>query len=103
MPDDARTSNLTRDEIAGINDFLKRMFELTVYVVGCDDRDRTVESRSLSAAFSNSGYFDLVGLIADRDIAPLMDRNDVRAVVVIPAVVTATGTAAYLINKLNRA
>jgi ABC-2 type transport system permease protein len=49
------------------------------------DRDRTVESRSLTSAFANSGYFDLVGLIADREISPLMDRNDVRAVVVIPA------------------
>jgi ABC-2 type transport system permease protein len=48
------------------------------------DRDRTVESRSLTSAFSNSGYFDLVASIDDRAISPLMDRNDVRAVVVIP-------------------
>src|SRR3977135_803250 len=49
------------------------------------DRDRTVESRSLTSAFANSGYFDLVGSIEDREISPLMDRNDVRAVVVIPS------------------
>jgi drug efflux transport system permease protein len=49
------------------------------------DRDRTVESRSAISAFANSGYFDLVASIADREISPLMDRNDVRAVLVIPA------------------
>jgi ABC-2 type transport system permease protein len=49
------------------------------------DRDRTVESRSVTSAFANSGYFDLVGSIDDREISPLMDRNEVRAVVVIPA------------------
>ena len=50
-----------------------------------EDRDRTIESRSLVAAFANSGYFDLTGLVDDRAIAGLMDRNEVRAVVVIPA------------------
>ena len=49
------------------------------------DRDHTVESRSLTSAFANSGYFDLVASIEDREISPLMDRNEVRAVVVIPA------------------
>ncbi len=49
------------------------------------DRDRTAESRSVTSAFANSGYFDLVGLVDDREISPLMDRNEVRAVVVIPA------------------
>ncbi|MEO8257607.1 MAG: ABC transporter permease [Acidobacteriota bacterium] len=49
------------------------------------DRDRSVESRSVTSAFANSGYFDLVGSIDDREISPLMDHNEVRAVVVIPA------------------
>jgi ABC-2 type transport system permease protein len=49
------------------------------------DRDRTVESRSVISAFANSGYFDLVASIDDREISPLMDRNDVRAVLVIPS------------------
>ena len=49
------------------------------------DHDRSVQSRSLISAFANSGYFDLVGLVSDGDISPLMDRNEVRAIVVIPA------------------
>jgi ABC-2 type transport system permease protein len=49
------------------------------------DRDRTVESRALIAAFANSGYFDLVGLVDDTSISPLMDRDEVRSVLVIPA------------------
>src|SRR6185295_7481775 len=67
-------------------------------------RDRTAESRALIAAFVNSGYFDLVasidGTIAGPDrlrtgsirrllsqpptIDRLMNRNEVRAVLVIP-------------------
>ena len=35
---------LTPDETAGINEFLKRMFELTVYVVGCDDGGRPLQT-----------------------------------------------------------
>ena len=50
-----------------------------------DDRDRTQESRSLVSAFTNSGYFDLVASVTDRDIDPLMNRNRVRAVLVIPS------------------
>jgi ABC-2 type transport system permease protein len=49
------------------------------------DRDRTVESRSAISAFANSGYFDLIASIDDAEISPLMDRNEVRAVLVIPA------------------
>jgi ABC-2 type transport system permease protein len=49
------------------------------------DRDRTAESRALVSAFANSGYFDLVASIADREIAGLMDRGEVRAILVIPA------------------
>jgi ABC-2 type transport system permease protein len=50
-----------------------------------DDRDRTPESRSVVAAFVNSGYFDLVASIDDSRVTPLMNSNEVRAVVVIPA------------------
>src|ERR671930_900240 len=50
-----------------------------------DDRDHSVESRSLISAFVNSGYFDLVANAGDRTISPLLDRNDVRAVLIIPA------------------
>jgi drug efflux transport system permease protein len=50
-----------------------------------EDRDRTPESRSIVSAFVNSGYFDLVGTTDDRGITPLMNSNDVRAVIVIPS------------------
>jgi ABC-2 type transport system permease protein len=49
------------------------------------DRDRTPESRSIVSAFVNSGYFDLVAAIDDREITPVMNGNAVRAVLVIPA------------------
>jgi len=50
-----------------------------------DDRDHTMQSRSLVAAFVNSGYFDLVASITDAETDRLMDRNDVRAILVIPS------------------
>lgn len=49
-----------------------------------DDRDGTPESRSIVAAFVNSGYFDLIASIDDRRVAPLMNTNAARAVLVIP-------------------
>jgi ABC-2 type transport system permease protein len=79
-------------------------FDIRHVGLGIDDQDRTAESRALVAAFINSGYFDLVASI-DRTIAApgqvrtgamrralsqpatidgLMDRNEVRAVLVIP-------------------
>jgi ABC-2 type transport system permease protein len=51
-----------------------------------DDRDRSAESRALIASFVNSGYFDLVADVrASGDVARLMDRGEVRAVLVVPA------------------
>ena len=49
-----------------------------------EDGDRTPESRSIVSAFVNSGYFDLVASVDAAGIAPLMNSNDVRAVIVIP-------------------
>lgn len=49
------------------------------------DRDRTPASRSIVAAFVNSGYFDLVASIDDAQIAAAMNGNEVRAVIVIPS------------------
>ena len=60
-------------------------FDIRHVRLAIDDRDRTVESRSLVAAFVNSGYFDLVASISDADANRLMDRNDVRAILVIPS------------------
>jgi ABC-2 type transport system permease protein len=53
--------------------------------LGVDDRDRTPESRSLVAAFVNSGYFDLVATLNEATTKRAMDRNEVRAVLVIPS------------------
>ena len=51
-----------------------------------DDRDRTADSRALMSAFVESGYFDLVAAsTSDAELDRLMDRNEVRAVLVIPA------------------
>ena len=49
-----------------------------------EDNDRTAESRSIVSAFVNSGYFDLVASVDAKGIAPLMNSNEVRAVIVIP-------------------
>src|SRR5206468_8193465 len=50
-----------------------------------DDRDHSAESRSLVSAFVHSGYFDLVTAADNRTISPLLDRNAVRAILIIPA------------------
>jgi ABC-2 type transport system permease protein len=50
------------------------------------DRDGSPDSRALVSAFVNSGYFDLVANVrSDGEIQRLMDANDVRAVLVVPA------------------
>jgi ABC-2 type transport system permease protein len=60
-------------------------FDIKHVALAVEDRDRTVESRALIAAFVNSGYFDLVASVQDdRAIDHLMDRNEIRAALVIP-------------------
>src|SRR5881397_1131435 len=60
-------------------------FDIRHVRLAVDDRDHSVESRSLISAFVNSGYFDLVALPDARDpLARVMDRNEVRAILVIP-------------------
>lgn len=50
------------------------------------DQDRSARSRELISAFVNSGYFDLVASVDDdEDIVRLIDRNEARAALVIPA------------------
>lgn len=50
-----------------------------------EDRDRTPASRAVVSAFVNSGYFDLVASVrGPEDITTLMDRGEVRVVLVIP-------------------
>jgi ABC-2 type transport system permease protein len=49
------------------------------------DQDRSRASRELISAFVNSGYFDLVAdLVATREVDPMLDRNEARAVLVVP-------------------
>ena len=61
-------------------------FDIRHVWLGVDDRDHSTESRDLVAAFANSGYFDLVATIrSEADTTRLMDRNAVRAVLVIPS------------------
>lgn len=50
-----------------------------------DDRDRTRESRALISAFVRSDYFAQVAAIEhDAQLNHLMDRNEIRAALVIP-------------------
>lgn len=44
MTEGAHPSGSTPEELSGIEAFLREMFDLTVYVVGCDDRGRPVET-----------------------------------------------------------
>ena len=60
-------------------------FDIRHVRLAVDDRDRTMESRALIAAFVNSGYFDLVASVDEAGTTRLMNTNDVRAVVVIPS------------------
>jgi len=49
------------------------------------DMDRTKASRQLIAAFTSSNYFQIShSLLSQKEIAPLLDRSDVRAVLQIP-------------------
>lgn len=51
-----------------------------------EDQDQSSDSRALISAFVNSGYFDLVATIDnDRELSRVMDTNEARGVLVIPA------------------
>jgi ABC-2 type transport system permease protein len=60
-------------------------FDIRHVRLAVDDRDRSTASRSLISAFVNSGYFDLVAEVDEAATTRLMDRDQVRAVLVIPA------------------
>jgi ABC-2 type transport system permease protein len=61
-------------------------FDIRHIRLAVDDGDRSTQSRELISAFVNSGYFDLVGEVTgDAAISRLVDRNEARAVLVIPA------------------
>jgi len=61
-------------------------FDITHVSLAVEDRDKTTASRALVSAFVNSGYFDLTAVVTnDREYGRLIDRGDVRAVLVLPA------------------
>lgn len=59
-------------------------FDIRNVRLAVQDRDQSPQSRALVSAFVNSGYFTLVAAV-DRDgqVGDLMDRNEVRAALVI--------------------
>ena len=60
-------------------------FDIRNIALAVEDRDNTAESRELVAAFVNSGYFTLAAAVRGLDDAERMiDRNEVRALLVIP-------------------
>jgi ABC-2 type transport system permease protein len=61
-------------------------FDIRHVAIAVQDNDRSTASRELISNFVSSGYFDLYGDVADEaEIRRVIDRNDVRAVLVIPA------------------
>lgn len=73
-------------------------FDVRNVALGVQDRDATAESRALVSAFVNSGYFDFVAAVHSPDEAErLLDRNQARAILVIPEgfgrTITTGGTA----------
>ncbi len=61
-------------------------FDVKHVQLAVEDRDRTAESRALVSAFVNSGYFDLAASVqSEEEIEWLMDRNRIRAALIIPA------------------
>jgi ABC-2 type transport system permease protein len=60
-------------------------FDVRNIRLAVEDRDRTSVSRELVSAFVNSGYFELAAEVASEgEIEALIDRNVVRAALVIP-------------------
>jgi ABC-2 type transport system permease protein len=61
-------------------------FDIRNIHLAVDDRDRSPASRAVVSAFINSGYFDLAASVtSDEEIERLIDRNQARAALVIPA------------------
>jgi ABC-2 type transport system permease protein len=61
-------------------------FDIRNVRIAVQDNDRSTASRDVISSFVNSGYFDLYGeVMNDDEISRVLDRNDVRAVLVIPA------------------
>lgn len=60
-------------------------FDVRHIRLAVEDRDRSVQSRALVSAFTNSGYFDRIATISSgADVTRLMNTGQARAVLVIP-------------------
>jgi ABC-2 type transport system permease protein len=60
-------------------------FDIRDVRLAVKDQDGSRASRDVVSAFANSGYFQLVGYVqSDRDVERLIDRGEVRAVLVVP-------------------
>ena len=61
-------------------------FDIRHIRIAVQDNDRSTESRDVISSFVNSGYFDLYGEVPnDAAISQVIDRNEARAVLIIPA------------------
>ena len=61
-------------------------FDIRHVRIAVQDNDRSTASREIISAFVNSGYFDLYDeVLDDAAISRLIDRNLVRAVLVVPS------------------
>ena len=61
-------------------------FDIRHVPVAIEDRDYSPESRRLIADFASSTYFDIIASVTSPDdLAALVDRGDVRAVLVVPS------------------
>jgi ABC-2 type transport system permease protein len=61
-------------------------FDISHVSLAVEDRDKTTASRDLVSSFVNSGYFDLTAVVtSDAEYGRLIDRGEVRAVLVLPA------------------
>jgi ABC-2 type transport system permease protein len=60
-------------------------FDIRNITLAVEDRDGSSESRALISAFVNSGYFELTATIrSPEELDRLMNRNDIRAALIIP-------------------
>jgi ABC-2 type transport system permease protein len=61
-------------------------FDIRHIAISVQDNDRSTASRDLISSFVNSGYFDLHSEVpSDAAISQVIDRNEARAVLIIPA------------------
>jgi ABC-2 type transport system permease protein len=74
-------------------------FDLRHVRLAIQDNDRTSASRELISAFINSGYFDFAGEVLNAaEISRAIDRDEARAVLVIPSRFAADAAAARAVR-----